>query len=281
MRSAGPGTEQCPLRLLTTGASLAELTVFAVCGGEQVALGSGLQARACQAPGPEEGQVRGRGLGCADGYRLPAELRAKDTGAIQHLPAAIQRRPPRAERPALCKHRLPGTLGPWAFPELLLGWAFATSILGSRSLDPRGRGVVRDHLYSLPKLRPTPCALGWPKGQAGVGRQGCARPKLPASGFKGGRGQGEGGGHSFSPRGSPGSLARRAPARPWRPTPLAACLPHSRPPHVTQQLHERHSRVLLGQECLWAGEGGPPALLSGLRSRSQRQTNPEGLSRGQ
>lgn len=61
----GPGTRQCPLRLLTTGARLhGRDTVFAVCGGEQVALGSGLQAR--RLPRPQalrRAGERGRGPG--------------------------------------------------------------------------------------------------------------------------------------------------------------------------------------------------------------------------
>lgn len=89
----GPGTRQCPLWFLMVGARVHGRDrhghVWWGGGGTRIRP-AGMEA--AQAPGRGEGgreETKGLGL-YASGCRLPAELRAKDTGAIQHLSAVIQ-----------------------------------------------------------------------------------------------------------------------------------------------------------------------------------------------
>lgn len=89
------------------------------------------------------------GLGLyADGCRLPAELRAKDTGAIQHLPAAIQGG--HHELNALRSVNTELLFELWV-PGLSQSFCWAglspPASWGHGRLDPRGRGVMRDHPY--------------------------------------------------------------------------------------------------------------------------------------
>ena len=87
------------------------------------------------------------------------------------------------------------------------------------------------------------------------------------------RGEGEGS-ELLCPEGSLGSLARRAPARPRGQLPLQIACP-TPGPHVTQKLRERHSRVCLGQERLWAPREATPSCCLDSLSQIQRQTDPE------
>ena len=127
------------------------------------------------------------------------------------------------------------------------------------------------------QVRPSPRALGWPKGQAGVGDRGAppqrASPALASEEASEVRGDGEGS----------ELLCPRAPWAPWPggllhdpggqlPSQAACPTPG---PHVTQKLHERHSRVCLDQERLWAPREVTPFCCLDSLSQIQRQIHPK------
>lgn len=150
---------------------------------------------AARAPGPRAGGREGtRGLGlCAAGRRLPAELRAKDTGAIQPLSAVIQGDHELNALRCVSTELLFGLWGPGLSQSFCWAGLSPPASWGHGRLDPGGRGGVRDHPYCFSGETLPPCT-GLATGASGSGDRGAPPQRAsPAPGFRGGfRGQGRG-----------------------------------------------------------------------------------------
>lgn len=148
---------------------------------------------AARTPGPGADGLEGtQGLGLrAAGCRLPAELRAKDAGAIQPLSAVVQGGHELNALRCVSTELLFGLWVPGLSQSCCWAGLSPPASWGHGRLDPGGRGGVRDHANCFSGETLPPCT-GLAKGTSGSGRQGCTPTKsFPGPGFRGGfRGQG-------------------------------------------------------------------------------------------